>query len=94
TEKFSINLLGNISLNHFNFKPTDRETSFGTLEDVKHFKVYFDGEERDKFETYFGVLSFNYKKNRSTSFSASVGAFMTNEFVSYDISGEYWIDQA
>ena len=93
-EKFSINLLGNISLNHFNFKPTDRETSFGTLSDVKHFKVYFDGEEKDKFETYFGVLSFNYKKSRSTNLSASIGAFMTNEYVAYDISGEYWLDQA
>ncbi len=94
SEKSSINFLGNISLNHFNFRPTDRETSFGTLSDVKHFKVYFDGEERDKFETYFGVLSFNLKKSRSTAFSASISAFMTNEFVSYDISGEYWLDQA
>ncbi|MDE5875640.1 MAG: TonB-dependent receptor, partial [Muribaculaceae bacterium] len=63
SEKIQFNLLGNISLNHFNFRPQNRETSFGTLSDVKRFKVYFDGEEKDKFETYFGALSMTYRKN-------------------------------
>lgn len=94
SEKFSVNLLGNISLNHYNFKPADRETSFGTSQDVKHFKVYFDGQEKDKFETYLGSLSLNYRHNRATSFSFGLSAFLTNELVSYDISGEYWLDQA
>jgi len=93
-DKWSINLLGNISLNHFNFKPTDRETSFGTAQDVKSFKVYFDGEEKDKFETYLGSLSVNYRHNRATTFQFGLSAFQSNEFVSYDISGEYWLDQA
>ena len=94
SQKFSINFLGNISINDFSFKPSDRETSFGTASDVKHFKVYFDGEEKDKFETYLGTLSFNYKRNRATTLSLQLSGFMTNEFVSYDISGEYWLDQA
>lgn len=94
TERLSVNLLGNISVNNFNFRPVNRETSFGTMQDVKHFKVYFDGEEKDKFETYLGSLSVNYRKNRATSFLFGLSAFMTNELVSYDISGEYWLDQA
>ena len=94
SEKFSVNLLGNISVNDFRFQPTDRETSFGTVSDIKHFRVYFDGAEKDKFETYLANLSFNYNRSRRSSFSISIGAFMTNELVSYDISGEYWLDQA
>lgn len=93
-DKISLNLLGNISLNHYNFIPADRETSFGTSTDSKTFKVYFDGQEKDKFETYFGTFSATYKINRGNSLSASIAAFLTNEFVSYDISGEYWLDQA
>ncbi len=93
-DKWTFNLLGNISINHFNFKPTDRETNFGTAEDTKHFKVYFDGEEKDKFETYLGSLTATYRRNRATTFSLGVSAFLTNELVSYDISGEYWLDQA
>lgn len=94
SDKFSVNLLGNIALNNFNFKPSDRETSFGTASDLKQFKVYFDGEERDKFETYFGVISLNYRKSRATTFTFSLSSFLTNEFVSYDISGEYWLNEA
>lgn len=94
SDKLTLNLLGNISLNHYNFKPADRETSFGTSSDTKTFKVYFDGEEKDKFETYFGTFSATYKINRANSIAASISAFLTNELVSYDISGEYWLDQA
>lgn len=94
SERITFNLLGNIAVNSFDFKPADRETSFGTASDVKQFKVYFDGQEKDKFETYFGTFSVNYRKNRATDFTFLVSGFMTNEFVSYDISGEYWLDQA
>ena len=94
SDKFSVNFLGNISVNKFGFEPTDRETSFGTTSDMKNFKVYFDGQEKDRFETYLGSLSFNYKKSRATSFSLAFSGFLTNELVSYDISGEYWLDQA
>lgn len=93
-DHWSINLMGNISLNHFNFKPHDRETTFGTSQDAKSFRVYFDGAERDKFETYLGALSVNYRHNKATSFSLGIGGFLSNELVSYDISGEYWLDQA
>ena len=94
SEKLSFNLLGNISLNHYNFKPADRETSFGTSADTKTFKVYFDGEVKDKFETYFGTFSAMYELSQSSKIGASLSAFLTNELVSYDISGEYWLDQA
>lgn len=94
SERWTINLLGNIALNHFNFKPQDRETTFGTSEDAKSFKVYFDGEEKDKFETFLGALTATYRHNKATSFSLGVGGFLSNELVTYDISGEYWLDQA
>ena len=94
SDKFTMSLLGNISVNHYNFKPADRETSFGTSTDTKKFKVYFDGEENDKFETYVGALSANYRHSAATDFTLGFSGFLTNELVSYDISGEYWLDQA
>ena len=94
SERWTINLLGNISLNHFNFKPQDRETTFGTSEDAKSFRVYFDGEEKDKFETYLGSLQATYRHNKATSFTLGVSGFLSNELVTYDISGEYWLNQA
>ena len=55
--RWTLDFLGNISENHYNFRPKDRETSFGTMEDVKSFRVYFDGQEKDIFRTLFGTAS-------------------------------------
>lgn len=94
SEKFSVSLLGNVSMNHYRFTPVDRETSFGTSTDVKTFKVYFDGHEKDKFQTFFGALSMNYKLKKGTDFVLQASGYQTNELVSYDIHGEYWLDEA
>ena len=93
-KKWNISFLGNISMNNYKFTPTTRNTSFGTMENVKEFTVYFDGKEYDKFETYVGALELNYKPNKSTAFTLLASGFITNELVSYDISGEYWLDEA
>lgn len=92
--KWKASFLGNIAVNRYKFKPTDRETNFGTSTDAKQFKVYFDGEEKDRFETWFGALNLTYTHSKSTSLSLLASGFLTNELVGYDISGEYWLDQA
>ncbi|MBR6285160.1 MAG: TonB-dependent receptor [Muribaculaceae bacterium] len=94
TDKFRISLLGNVSINHYRFVPVDRETSFGTANDAKSFKVYFDGQEKDKFETVFGALSLNYRVNKGTDFTLQASGYQTNELVAYDVHGEYWLDEA
>ena len=94
TQNFKVSFLGNIAINNYNFKPINRTTNFGTSTDAKQFKVYFDGQERDKFETYFGALSLNYTPSKNTTFALIASGYLTNELVSYDISGEYWLDQA
>jgi len=93
-EKWNLQLLGNIATNHYNFTPKTRETSFGTMTDSHKFKVYFDGSERDIFDTYFGALTLNYKGLKNTQLALMASAFATDEEVTYDISGEYWLDEA
>ncbi len=94
SEKFKINFLGNISINNYKFVPASRTTNFGTSTDAKQFKVYFDGQEKDRFETWFGALNLTWSPSKSASYGLTASGFLTNEFVSYDISGEYWLDQA
>lgn len=94
SNKFSINFLGNVAINNYKFVPESRTTNFGTSTDAKQFKVYFDGQEKDKFETWSGAMSMTYKPNKANEFSLVASGFMTNELVTYDISGEYWLDQA
>ena len=89
---WSVNFIGNISENHYNFEPDNRETSFGTMEDVKNFKVYFDGQEKDLFRTLFGALDITRKIGANTSLSFLASAFYTKEEETYDIQGQYWLD--
>ena len=90
--RWAIDLIGYISENRYNFKPSDRETSFGTLEDVKSFKVYFDGQEKDAFETLFGTASITRAFTDSTKVKLLASAFHSKEKETYDIQGQYWLD--
>lgn len=91
-QRWSIDFIGNISDNHYNFVPTDRETSFGTMEDVKSFRVYFDGQEKDVFRTLFGALTISRQFGSNTKLSLIASAFRTKEQETYDIQGQYWLD--
>ena len=93
-KRWQVDFIGNISENHYNFEPEDRETNFGTMENVKSFKVYFDGHEKDLFRTFFGSLSLtHFLKNNKTSVSLLASAFSTKEQERYDIQGQYWLTQ-
>lgn len=92
-KRWKIDFIGNISDNHYNFEPSDRETTFGTMENVKNFRVYFDGQEKDRFLTYFGTLGITRNITDKTSVSLSGSTFYTKEQEKYDIQGQYWLDQ-
>ena len=93
-QKWKISFLGNVAINNYKFVPASRTTNFGTSTDAKQFKVYFDGMEKDKFETWLGALSIDYVHSKSTGLSLIASGYITNELVAYDILGEYWLDQA
>lgn len=92
-KRWDVKFMGNISDNHYNFTPEDRETNFGTMEDVKAFKVYFDGQEKDVFRTFFGSLGITRNFNDNTNLSLIFSAFNTREQEKYDIQGQYWLTQ-
>lgn len=92
-KRWELSLLGNISDSHYNFIPSDRETSFGTQDNVKSFRVYFDGQEKDVFRTFFGTVGIKRNFTESTSISLMGSAFSTKETEAYDIQGQYWLDQ-
>ena len=93
-ERWLVDFIGNISENHYNFQPSDRETSFGTMQDVKSFKVYFDGQEKDVFRTLFGTLRIQRIFSPQTRVTLLGSAFHTKEQETYDIMGQYWLDDA
>lgn len=93
-QRWSLEAIGNISDNHYNFEPEDRETKFGTMQEAKSFKVYFDGQEKDYFRTLFGSMTLTRHFNPNTFLALQVSSFSTKEQETYDIQGEYWLNEA
>lgn len=92
--RWTLDVIGNISDNHYTFEPEDRETKFGTMNDAKSFKVYFDGQEKDYFRTMFGSVSLTRHFNPDTYLALQLSSFTTREHETYDIQGEYWLNEA
>lgn len=91
--RWRADFIGNISDSHYQFTPKDRNTNFGTLKDIKSFKVYFDGMEKDRFLSYFGSFSVTRLFGDSTRVSLFASAFSTDEQEKYDIQSQYWLTQ-
>ena len=94
SRNWTFDAIGYISHNNYKFVPKDRETRFGTMEDVKSFRVYFDGQEQDLFRTLFGTARLKRRINERSNLSLSFSAFSTKEREAYDIQGQYWLDDA
>ena len=62
------------------------------MEDVKSFRVYFDGQEKDIFRTLFGTAAITRHLGDSTHVKLLWSAFHTKEQEAYDIQGQYWLD--
>ena len=92
-KRWNIDFIGNISDSHYNFYPQNRETAFGTMQNVMNFTVYFDGQEKDLFRTYFGTLSIGHQFNDRTRLSLIASAYSTREQEPYVIQGLYWLTQ-
>ena len=91
--KWEVNFLGNLANNKYTFVPHSRETTFGTSETPRNFTVYFDGQERDRFQTLFGALTLKHTPNDNTELGLQASAFKSKEEEGYDIAGEYWLSE-
>lgn len=92
TKRWELQVMGNFSQNRYNFYPADRNTRFSSMEGVKEFKVYFGGQEKDLFRTYFGAASLIHNLNAGHQLALQASAFSTREQETYDITGQYWLN--
>lgn len=93
TPEFSLQALGNYSRNKYNMVPENRQTKFGTVNEALQLNVYFDGQEVNDFETYLGALTGILKPNKDLKLKFISSAFRSYEFETYDVQGQYYIDQ-
>ncbi len=94
-EEYSLwtySFLGNISQNRYRFIPQTRETDVGTINEALRLTIFFNGQEETGFETFFGAFNAERATDRGRlRFIAS--AFQTFEFETFDILGQYFLDE-
>ncbi|MBL4593214.1 MAG: carboxypeptidase-like regulatory domain-containing protein [Flavobacteriales bacterium] len=93
TEKWEIGFLGNIAQNKYKFIPDTRQTEFGTINESLQLTVFFDGQEVDQFQTYFGAISNTFTPKEGVELKFITSAFSTIEDEKFDIEGAYRIDE-
>jgi hypothetical protein len=93
SEKFSINFLGNFSLNNYNYQPVSRRTRFGTVANPLELIVFYSGQEQDKYLTLFGALSADYKITENFTLTTTASRYNTQEEEHFDIAASYNIGE-
>ncbi|WP_185968944.1 TonB-dependent receptor [Carboxylicivirga sp. M1479] len=91
SDHWQLEALGYYSQNNYNFIPVDRETAFGTINEAKKLKIYFEGEEKDLFQTGLGAVSLKFAPGSNNQYKFTAMAYRTFEEVTYDIVGQYWL---
>ncbi|TYB79958.1 TonB-dependent receptor [Bizionia myxarmorum] len=89
TDKFQVSFLGNASANRYNYEPETRQTNFGTLQNPMALLVFYEGQERDKYETYFGALKGTYFLNDHVTLNLIASTYHTIEEEHFDILAQY-----
>lgn len=91
--KWQWSFLGNIANNKYNFQPLSRVTHFGTLDEQKTLFIFYDGQERDRFTTYFGAVKSNYQISEKSALKFIGSAYHTAEVETFDIWASYRLDE-
>lgn len=94
SEKWQMSFLGNISQNKYLYQPLTRETKFGTIDQPMALAVYYEGQEKDQYDTYFGALKTTYKVSPSLTLKLIGSLFHTTEKEHFDILAQYRLGNA
>lgn len=89
TDKFELGFLGNLALNTYDYEPLTEQVNFGTLQFVQALTVSYQGQENDKYETYFGALKGTYRPNENLTLKFIASAYQTQEQEHFDIFANY-----
>ena len=89
SDKFHLSFLGNLAINHYQYAPTIRQTNFGTLDNPVALQVLYEGQENDKYQTFFGAFKGSYLVNENLTLKLITSTFHTTEQEYFDILAQY-----
>ena len=87
--KWQWSFLGNISQNKYQYQPLTRQTNFGTIDNPMALLIYYEGQEKDKYNTYFGAVKSNFVASEKSTYKIIASAYHTQEQEYFDILAQY-----
>lgn len=93
TTKWQFSLLTNISQNRYNYQPLTRQTNFGTIDEPIALQVFYEGQEKDRYETYFGALKTSYSLSDNSTLKLILSGYHTIEQEYFDILAQYFLGE-
>ena len=89
TSNWELNFLGNISQNKYSYQPLTRQTNFGTIDEPIALQIFYNGQEKDEYTTYFGALKSTYTVSDNFQFKVIGSLYHTQEQEHFDILAQY-----
>ncbi len=93
SKKWQFSFLGNVSQNIYNYQPLTRQTNFGTISDPIALQVFYEGQENDKYQTFFGALKSTYIASENANYKLIASAYHTQEQEYFDIDASYFLGE-
>ena len=93
SKKLQFSFLGNISQNKYNYQPLTRQTNFGTISEPIALQIFYEGQEKDQYQTYFGALKTNYIANETSTYKVIGSVYHTQEEEHFDIDAAYYLGE-
>lgn len=93
SEKSEISFLGNLAINQYDFIPKEDNIDFGTSNKPLNLTIYYEGQERDRFDTYMGAVTYKLTPSKQFWSKLILSGYQTIERETFDILGEYLINE-
>jgi len=93
SKKWQFSFLGNISQNKYSYQPLTRQTNFGTLSEPIALQIFYEGQEKDQYQTFFGAFKTNYIANETSTYKLITSAYHTQEEEHFDIDAAYYLGE-
>lgn len=85
--------LGHFSTNNYLFEPQSRTTSWGTVNEAYQLRVFFEGQEETKFQTFTAATGLESMRRDKLKMTFIASVFRSVESERFDILGEYLINE-
>ncbi len=92
-KKWQFSFLGNASQNKYNYQPLTRQTNFGTIDEPIALQIFYEGQEKDKYQTLFGAFKTTFAKDDNNIFKLITSVYHTQEQEYFDIYAAYYLGE-